>query len=237
MSDNKNGEVYALKEVPENLRLSLRKKSKISNPQDIAKIAAPKTAQILYNALRVGPRVILRSAFELLRANLITRILSAVVLLSIDTISLVRGRISFKQYLIDVTLALMLLVGGTAGWMLGSHLIGFVILEGVVISMLAGLIGAGVLGAVLGAVVEKVIGLFVKDDNCDMLDILSRTFAKLVFENKLSDEETEAAKDLIFIDNKTIRDLFSSQNRPEFAMELIQPHVQEIVNQRSPEND
>ena len=90
----------------------------------------------------------MRSAFQLLRTNIITRIISAVVLVSIDTYLFIRKQISLKQYIINVTMAALLLVGGTAGWYGGQN-VGYVLFENAVIGIIAGVIGAGILGFAL----------------------------------------------------------------------------------------
>jgi len=205
-----------------NLQLTVTKQPKITSINDLAKVAAPKGAQVLYNALRVGPRVILRSAFELLRANTITRVLSAVVLLSIDTIALARGRISKKQYVINLVLAIMLLVGGTAGWVLGSHIVSLM-LESMIIGLIAGLAGAGAIGALFAFGWEKFIKLVIKDDSDDMLDICNETFAKLAQERRMTLEEIDAAKEKIVITSAVLRRMFIQKNRAKFALNLIQP--------------
>ena len=215
----------------EALKLQIIKK-KIGNANDIVKLAAPKTAQVLYNAMRVGPRLILRSAFELLRANMVTRVISVVVLLAIDKFSLIRGRISVKQFVINVALALMLLVGGTAGWVLGSHVLGLVV-ENIVLGIFAGIIGAGVLSAVLGIVVNKIIHLFVQDDAEDMLEIYSQVFAALAYEQQLNIGEIEAAKESIAMSQQMVKDIFVEEDRMAFAKLTLEPHVLEIVQSSS----
>ena len=213
-------------------KLCVYKKSKIGSTSDIARMAAPKAAQFLYNALRVGPRVILRSAFELLRANAITRVLSAVVLLTIDTVALVRGRISTKQYVINIMLAFMLLVGGTAGWYLGSGVVALVVAEGVALSVIAGILGAGLVGAGLGMMWEKVVGLFIKDDTSDMLDICNEIFCECAGQYSLNDDEANEAVDIIQIDTACVRSMYASADKQAFARSLIEPCLQEIAGRR-----
>jgi len=206
------------------LKLTITKKKQMSNAEDVAKVAASQGVQILYNALRIGPRLILRSAIELLRANMITRVLSAVVLLTVDTVSLVRGKISKKQYAINVTLAFVLLVGGTAGWTLGGDIIG-IFIESAVMGIIASLIGAGVVGALFAIVWEKLVGLFIQGDVADMLDICNATFARLAEENKLNHAEIENVKTELIIDNAMLGNMFTQKNRADFAQAFIQPVV------------
>ena len=212
------------------LRLSIQKKQ-IGGVDDIARLAAPKTAQVLYNAMRVGPRLILRSAFELLRANMVTRVISVVVLLAIDKFSLFKGRISFKQFLINVTLALMLLVGGTAGWVLGGRVISLVV-ESLVLGILAGVIGAGVLSAGLGWLVNRVIHLFVQDDTEDMLDIYSQVFFNLAEKHRLNPQEIDVVVENIGMSRQLVRDIFVEEERFNFARGVIEPIVLEVAGRR-----
>ena len=211
-------------------RLSIQKKQ-IGSANEIARLAAPKTAQVLYNAMRVGPRLILRSAFELLRANMVTRVISVVVLLAIDKFSLMRGRISIKQFVINVTLALMLLVGGTAGWVLGGRVISLVV-ESLVLGIIAGVIGAGVLSAAFGWVVNWVIHLFVQDDTEDMLDIYSQVFFSLSEEHKLNTQEIAVVTENIGMSRQLVKDIFVEEERFNFARGVIQPHVLDVVGRR-----
>ena len=213
--------------LQESLQLKILKK-KIGNAQDIAKLAAPKTAQVLYNAVRVGPRLILRSAFELLRANMATRVISVVMLLAIDKFSLIKGRISVKQFAINVVLALMLLVGGTAGWILGSHVLGLVI-ENLVLGILAGIVGAGILSALLSMIVNKIIHIFIQDDTEDMLDIYNASFAAIAAQHRLNIIEIEAAKADIAMSQQMIKDIFAEEDRAAFAHASLEPYVLSTV--------
>ena len=214
------------------LQLVIQKK-KIGSANDIARLAAPKTAQMLYNAMRVGPRLILRSAFELLRANMVTRVISVVVLLTIDKFSLLKGRISVKQFAINVTLALMLLVGGTAGWVLGSHVLSLVV-ESLVLGIIAGLVGAGILSAGLSFVVNRIIHLFTTDDTEDMLDIYSRCFRALAEEHRLNNDEISEAVEKIGMSREMVREIFCEKtDRMAYAHAVLESHVKDVVNLRS----
>ena len=213
------------------LKLCIRKKQ-ISSANDIARLAAPKTAQVVYNAMRVGPRLILRSAFELLRANMVTRVISVVVLLAIDKFSLIRGRISVKQFVINVTLALMLLVGGTAGWLLGGRALSLVV-ESLVLGIIAGIIGAGVLSAALSWLVNKIIHLFVKDDTDDMLAIYSQVFEALAKQHMLNDYEIDEITERIGMSRQMVKDIFVQEDRFAFARGIIEPHVVDVIGRRN----
>ena len=209
-------------------KLSAKKKSKIGSKADIAKMAAPKAAQFLYNFLHIGPRLVLRSAYMLLRANIVTRILSSIVLVTFDTVSFIRKRISLRQYIINVGLALMLMLGGTAGWYGGSYVIG-IFIENAVLGIIAGIIGAGLLGFVLGAIWEKIISIFVKDDTTAMLEICQEVFCRLAKEYSLNANQAQQAAETIKIDTNIVRQMYISQDKTTFACELIEPQLKEIL--------
>ena len=214
------------------LKLSVQKKADKSN---IVKLVAPKGAQMLFNFISVGPRMVLRSAFKLLRANIITRLISVFVLLSIDTVSLVRKRISWKQFLINVALAATLLIGGTWGWNLGSSaagVIGWVLLENVVIGILISTIGAGLMSGVMGSFVERFIGRFISTDSQDMLKICNEVFAELAEKNQLSESEIENVKESLEITKPVLQNMFIQKNRAEFAESLIESCIESVTCNR-----
>lgn len=207
--------------LPPHLRCQITRKTKIANKQDFLKIAAPKSTQFLYNLLRVGPRVVLRSAFELLKANMITRVLSAMVLMSIDTISLTKGRISKKQYFINISLAFMLLFGGTAGWFMGGHVVGLVLIESAAIGILAALLGAGLVGGAAAFLWEKFISLFLKSDTEEMLDLFNLEFYNEVSARCFGEEKILQVKNNIELTAETTKEMFVCKEKSAFAKNII----------------
>lgn len=210
--------------LPEHLRCRLKRIPIISTREDVIKIAAPKSAQFLYNALRVGPRVILRSAFELLRANTFTRILSCAVLLSVDTVGLFRRRISAKQYLVNIILAALLLVGGAIGWDIGGRALGPHI-ENAAIGMVAALFGAGFLGMAFSYAGERLIALFYKSDTEKMLELFNYEFYCEVSGRKMGEAEIARARDIIELTPRHTADMFACRDKAGFARALICPAV------------
>ena len=219
-------------------KITFKKKSKIekikSNPSEVAKLAAPKVVQVLYNAIIIGPRLILRSAFYLLRANIVTRVLSAVVLVIFDTYFLIRRHISIRQYFINVAMALALLIGSTAGWYWGGDITALVI-DNVIIGFIGSLIGAGLVGFGLGAVVERLMTRFIKDDTKAMLEICNETFCELAAEYGLDDEQASEVVKAIEVDGKVVREMYASPDKKAFACGLIEHHMKEITHAHHPE--
>ena len=220
--------------LPPHLHCTIKKKQKIASKQDIVKIAAPKTVQFLYNLISIGPRVIMRSVFQLLRANTITRLLTCVVLLSIDTVSLFRKRISLKQYAINVGLSLALLIGGTAGWIAGGHLISLTLIENAAIGIIAALIGAGIFGTALAYGWERFISLFVKCDAEEMLEIFNQEFYSEVTANCLAEEEIAAARDRIELTPEAACEMFACPDKKDFAKGIICPVIENLKKAANP---
>ena len=213
------------------LKLSLQKKKAV-NTNDIARMVAPKGAQMLYNLLSIGPRIVLRSAFQLLRANIVTRLISVVVLVVFDTWNLWKGRISKKQFIINVTLAAMLLVGGTVGWTFGGR-VASIVLDNMILGFIASLIGAGIVGAGLGAIVEKAIKRFVKSDDEDMLEICNTVFADMAKDNLLNESEIEAVKEELEITKPILKNMFAQKDKIGFVQNLLAPCISSTIDIRN----
>jgi hypothetical protein len=190
----------------------------LKNKGTAAKLVAPKAVTIGTNILRMGPRVIFRSTVELLRANLLTRILSCVTILLFDIIDLARHRISKTQFIKNVILSVMLLLSGTLGWQLGSKWIVLEMLGGAV-EIIGGLLGAGLLGFASNLVLSKVGNKIVEPDSKKMLRELEPYFERLppdkekLVRNKLNTSHLKqlyASKDKEICAHKLIDNILKS---------------------------
>jgi signal transduction histidine kinase len=216
-------------------RLSVKKKSKLGSKEGVVKMAAPKMAQVLFNILHIGPRLIMRSVYMVLRANIVTRLISAAVLIVFDTVLFVRKLISLKQFCINLVLALMLLLGGTWGWYLGGNIVEL-FTDNVIIGIIGGIAGAGVLGVVLGSVVEIIIKAFVKDDADDMLEICNEKLCEMLTANELNEKQCESVVANVEITASDIREMYKSGDRAQFACGLIEKHVEAAAGVNYEEN-
>jgi hypothetical protein len=153
------------------------------------KIIAPKIVTGLANIMRLGPRMIFRSSVELLRANLLTRILSCVTLLVVDVYDLVRKRISTPQFIKNVILSAMLIVSGTVGWNWGSR---WIVLEffGGFVDIVGGMIGAGIFTFLSNFVLDKASGKLIETDAQKMWKILDPFLEKLENEKEIREKIT-----------------------------------------------
>ena len=178
----------------------------------IVKIVAPKIVTGFANIMRMGPRMIFRSTVELLRANLITRILSCVSLLVIDVIDLTRKRISVPQFVKNVILSALLVVSGTIGWNFGSRWIVLEIFGGFV-DIVGGIIGAGIMSFLSNVVLDKVSGKVVESDAQKMWKILDP------YIDVLPEEEREYARE--HVTAACLKKMYAAKDREAYAMELV----------------
>ena len=201
--------------------------------EHIAKMTAPKIVQVFYNVLSIGPRLILRSVIQLLRANIVTRLLSAVTLVIIDTVCFNRKWITRKQYIMNVILALTFLVAGTYGWYLGVWFAGLILFEGIVAEIIMGIIGAALISSCLGFAIERIFKKITTSDEDDVRDEFRKALYAEACSNQLSTEEIECVEDKIKINQRLVRRAISRKringDCAEFVKETLSPAVDDIV--------
>jgi len=191
-----------------------RKKIKkiLKGSDAVVKLVAPKVVTAGVNVMRMGPRIILRSTVELLRANLITRILSCITILIVDIFDLSRKRISRTQFIVNMVLSLMLVVGGTVGWTFGGRWIVFEILGGMA-DIIGGMIGAGIVVFLSNVVFDKACKKLVESDAQKMWKIIDP------YIQQLPEEEREPVRGSIT--GSCLKKMYASANRAQFAEDLV----------------
>jgi hypothetical protein len=189
-----------------------KKKFNIKGADSAVRMFAPKLITIGINILRMGPRMIFRSAVQLLRANLVTRILSCMTLLLLDLIDLCRKRISKVQFVRNILFSLILIACGTFGWNIGSK---WLVLEmlGSAVEVVGGMIGAGILGALSGVAFDKVCSKFMQSDAQKMWDIINPYLAELP-----GDEQVKIRKSITSSD---LKKMFASKDKQDYAGNLV----------------
>ncbi|MCL2051510.1 MAG: hypothetical protein FWG91_07275 [Lachnospiraceae bacterium] len=176
-----------------------------NNLDTIIRMIAPKVITILINAIRGGSRVILRSTVQLLRANMLTRIISCLTILLMDIIDLSRKRISKIQFARNIVLSGLLILFGTLGWNIGARWIA--------IEILGGLIGAAVMGMASNSLFDRLISKFIKSDKQCMLQIVNDCLADC--------EEKERAAIIKQITPAQLKKMYASADKEQFAYEMI----------------
>jgi len=191
-----------------------RKKIKkiIKGSDAIVKLAAPKVITAGVNVMRMGPRIILRSTVELLRANLLTRILSCITILVMDIYDLSRKRISKVQFMVNVALSLLLVVGGTIGWNFGGRWIVFEVLGGMA-DIIGGMIGATVVVFLSNIVFDRACKKLIESDAQKMWRIIDPYIENLPQEERVPVRGS--------ITGSCLKKMYASDNRELFAEDLV----------------
>ena len=191
-----------------------RKKIKkiLKGSDAVVKLVAPKVVTAGVNVMRMGPRIILRSTVELLRANLITRILSCITILIVDIFDLSRKRISKSQFIVNMVLSLLLVVGGTVGWTFGGRWIVFEVLGGMA-DIIGGMIGAGIVVFLSNVVFDKACKKLVESDAQKMWKIIDP------YIRQLPEEEQDPVRGSIT--GSCLKKMYASTSREQFAEDLV----------------
>jgi hypothetical protein len=145
---------------------------KIKDLDKATRLIMPKIVKIFLNTVSMGPRMLIRSAVSLLRANLVTRIISSASLLVLDIVDLKRGRISKPQFVRNVLMSMMLVVSGTFGWYIGAAWFVLEFLGAGVAEIIGGLIGTGIMVGVFGKVFDWVGDKFHTSDQVKMKNLI-----------------------------------------------------------------
>ena len=179
----------------------------------VVKLIAPKMVTAFANIFRLGPRMIFRSTVELMRANLLTRILSCITLLIVDIYDLAKKRISVPQFIKNVVLSALLVVSGTVGWAFGSR---WIVLEffGGFVDIVGGIIGAGILSLLSNFILDKACGKLIESDANQMWKILRPHLSAL------PPDEQESIRDRIT--TAALKKMYASPDRNAHAAELVE---------------
>jgi len=209
----------------------------VGSSEAIVAIMGPKASAILINAFRCGSKPIygaaaMKSAAKLLRGNVITAGVTVVVLSTFDVADIFRGRISGKQLFKNLTNTAATVGGGSGGWITGAAA-GSAILPGIG-TIVGGLAGSMLAGAAAGKVTNTVVGTFIEDDADEMVKIIESVFMDMASEYLLSQREAEKSVDRLRdkLDGKTLKNMYASNNRKNFARDLLKPIIEREISCR-----
>lgn len=209
----------------------------VASSEAIVSVMGYKAAAILVNAFRSGAKIYgaaaMKSAAKLLRGNLITAGVTAVVMSSFDIANIFRHRISTKQLFKNLSNTTATIAGGTGGWLAGAA-IGSAILP-VAGTVIGGIIGSMGVGMVAGKVTDKVLDRYIEDDAKEMIRIIEYVFSQMASEYLLNKKEVEKSIDKLGekLSGELLKDMFSSNNRELFARNLSTPIIEKEISKRS----
>lgn len=211
----------------------------------IVKLMGPKASAVLANAFRSGKDIYgaaaMKSAQKLFASNIITGVASVVVLSTFDVVNIFRGRISGAQLCKNLINTGASVAGGTAGWAAGASAgatLGSIVpgVGNVVGGIIGGLFGAFCGGNAANTVSSTIMDEFIEDDANKMVAIIENEFKDIAIDYLLNQSEAEKAVGLLSggIDGSTLKDMYASHNRKNFARNLILPNVETVVKKRKP---
>ncbi|WP_211228772.1 hypothetical protein [Desulfovibrio cuneatus] len=215
----------------------------VGSTDAVIKFIGPKGAAILANAFRSGTSIYgaaaMKSASKMLRGNVITATVSAVILSTGDVIDIFRGRISGPQLVKNVASTCSSVAGGTAGWIGGAAAgaaLGTVVpvIGNAVGATVGGVIGAFCGGTAAGSASSAAMNLIIEDDSKEIILIIEQSFLDLANEHLLTQREVEHTVDHLgeALTNEDLKKIFASTNREALAKQLIIPHVQRELSRR-----
>lgn len=208
----------------------------VGSSEAVVSFLGPKASSLIINAFRQGSNIYgaaaMKSAAKLLRGNVITASITVVVLSSFDIVNIFQGRISAQQLFKNFSNTVSAVGGGTAGWV-GGAAIGSAILPGVG-TIVGGLIGSLIVGAGASTLSDAALGVFIEDDAEEMVRIIQKEFEVLAIDYLLSQKEAERIIEKLGrnLDGSKLKDMFASNNRKDFARNLLVPIIEKEVKKR-----
>ncbi len=202
-----------------------------------------KTAAQLANALRNGSTIHGAAAMnhlsKVFRGNIVTGLVTTVVLSSADISRMVRGRISGLQAFKNITTTAVGVAGGTGGWMAGAAAgaaLGSVvpIIGTAAGGLVGGLFGAFAGGSLGSSGTKAILDCFIEDDAKQMAERFESELVLQVEEFMLN--EGEIARLLEQVDKidfgKELQNIYASSSRKAYLVHLIKPLVVSVVAER-----
>lgn len=195
------------------------------------------TAAWIANGLRGGSSSIygaaaMNNVSKLLRGNIVTGVVTTVVVSSFDIPRLVKGEISGVQVLKNVTTNAAGVAGGSAGYSIGA-VIGTSIFPGPG-TIIGGLVGGVLAGSAASTVSEAALDQLIKDEAKELMLIIEAELKSLAFDYLLSEPELESVVAQSETINWSIQLAeYSSQSDRSIAVKnILETLVIMIVKQR-----
>lgn len=215
----------------------------IGSSETIVNIMGPKASAMLVNAFRSGTNIYgaaaMKSAAKMLRCNAITGAVSIVVLSSADVVDIFRGRISGAQLFKNIANTASTVAGGTAGWVggaaAGATVGSFIPIIGTAVGgFVGGVLGSFAGGTAANKMSNTVLDKFIEDDADEMVYIIENVFTEMAEDYLLNQKEAENIIDNLkdHLTGSTLKDMFASYSKKEFAKDLLINHVENEVSKR-----
>lgn len=173
-----------------------------------------------------------KAAAQIIAKELIVDGVMLVVLTGIDVAELFRGRISKEELLKNLSVTIISIGVGTAGGYGGAAL-GTLIAPGLG-TTIGAIIGAAAAGGLSAWAAEALIAPYYESDAEEMFNIISEEFTILCGDYLINEEEGNRLVDNLssVLIGDVLKDMYASDDRKQFAKDLIEPLFIEEANNR-----
>ena len=203
----------------------------------IAKQLGEKTCQAIIDTFGIAAPAstkesIINQASKLLQNTIVSDAVIVVVLSADDIYNLFAGRISKDQLLKNLTVTIASVGGATVGSIAGAAA-GTVIAPGVGTSI--GKVAGGIAGGTVAGIGSNwVAGKVYEGDAQQMYEIISTKFEDLSEDYMISQEEGDTIVSQLQeeLSSSKLKDMYASENRESFAVELMRPMFEEQLANR-----
>jgi uncharacterized membrane protein len=191
----------------------------------MASLLGPKASKALVELLGEKNQVITENAVSgILKNNFLINTVTIAVFSVPDAIDLFNGRISAKQFAMN----LAVLIGGTSGATLGM------VVGGSIGGVAGGFIG-GIAGGTVGKYAsDTLLTTIFKSDSEEMFDIVANQFSKVSEDYLVSQNEAELITENLSkqLSTKTLKNMYESEDREKFANDLITKTFENQISKR-----
>jgi hypothetical protein len=202
----------------------------------VVRTMGAQTASWIATGLRGGNAIYGAAAMsnvsKLLRGNIVTGIVTTLVLSSGDVTRLIQGRISGGQFFKNVTNIAASVTGGAGGYAIGAG-IGTAIFPGIG-TVVGGLLGGFLAGSAASSASQLALDSFIENDADEILKIIESELMTLAFDYLLSEFEIQTTLEKLQSLNfeSKLQDIYAANDRSDQARSLLEPLVIEIVQRR-----
>jgi hypothetical protein len=157
------------------------------------------------------------------------------LLLTPNFIDFFNGRISGTQLFKNAVSTGVGVVAAAKGAKLGTAAaISLGVATGGVGAFVAGVVGGAIAGSMASSATDIVLDGLIRSDADKMLDIIKSVFSEISEELLLSEQEAEIVISELksILNAELIKDMYSSDNHIDFALELLYTPVSEVISKR-----
>lgn len=170
---------------------------------------------------------------KILSKELIADGVLIVVLTGKDVTDLFRGRISKEEMLKNLSVSIIGVAIGTVG-SYGGAAVGTWVAPGAG-TVIGKVVGGILAGSLSSFAAEKIIGQFYESDAEEMYNVIYDEFLMLCDEYLVSEDEAKALTKSLSskLSGDTLKDMYASDNRNEFAKDILAPLFVEMAKKRT----